>query len=325
MPRGYLKHKKSVGVKKALGGSSRKSGRCKSLRDDAADLAKSKLLVNRWLDAEIQEGFFTESEHECDSDHGSGFDDREVGTLKDVVAKCAICLEIKPLMKLFRKCNHSLACQDCLKHLYVQHSLNDVTLYPLRCFHPSCDLILRATQLERCLDISLHSPEMVKFLRMIELAKGYHDQDAIRVIHCPGCDFPRRVRCEAAFEPPDFEVRAFKCRSCSKEYGWRVGRPEQILDDIAVKIEKRILKQELREGHHLSPTVREREMLKFKHQSTIDALALLTGDKVGHNDGWTICPRQGCNLVISKGYGCNHMRCVCGHTFDWVEAGGHMG
>ena len=37
----------------------------------------------------------------------------------------------------------------------------------------------------------------------------------------------------------------------------------------------------------------------------------------GRDDGWRRCP--GCKMVISKGDGCNHMTCVCGHSFNWDE------
>ena len=59
-------------------------------------------------------------------------------------------------------------------------------------------------------------------------------------------------------------------------------------------------------------------------QSLIQTLDGLPQDSVGHNDGWAQCPR--CKVVISKGYGCDHMHCgMCGHDFSWSEAQARRG
>lgn len=52
--------------------------------------------------------------------------------------------------------------------------------------------------------------------------------------------------------------------------------------------------------------------------TTIKALDELKTDKFGHNNGWANCPN--CNLIISKGDGCNHMICICGKDFSWDDA-----
>lgn len=51
----------------------------------------------------------------------------------------------------------------------------------------------------------------------------------------------------------------------------------------------------------------------------IRALENMKSDKIGINDGWANCP--GCNILISKGDGCEHMVCLyCDHEFYWDDA-----
>ena len=47
----------------------------------------------------------------------------------------------------------------------------------------------------------------------------------------------------------------------------------------------------------------------------VQALESLKKDGKGRNDGWGRCPA--CMIVISKGDGCDHMRCCCGKQFSW--------
>lgn len=54
---------------------------------------------------------------------------------------------------------------------------------------------------------------------------------------------------------------------------------------------------------------------KTQKESTIAVMEEMEQDKFGLNDGWAECPR--CKLLISKGFGCDHMICVCGHDFSW--------
>lgn len=49
-----------------------------------------------------------------------------------------------------------------------------------------------------------------------------------------------------------------------------------------------------------------------------EVLTSLQSDNMGINDGWGRCPN--CNFVVSKGSGCNHMRCTyCKHSFTWAS------
>ena len=52
--------------------------------------------------------------------------------------------------------------------------------------------------------------------------------------------------------------------------------------------------------------------------ATLRALESMGKDSVGENEGWRHCPN--CNILISKGEGCSHMKCAnCYHDFDWDE------
>ena len=50
--------------------------------------------------------------------------------------------------------------------------------------------------------------------------------------------------------------------------------------------------------------------------ATLRALENMKSDQFGINDGWGKCP--GCGILISKGFGCDHMDCLyCGREFSW--------
>lgn len=51
--------------------------------------------------------------------------------------------------------------------------------------------------------------------------------------------------------------------------------------------------------------------------TTIAAMESFKSDKAGGNDGLANCPR--CKSLISKGSGCSHMKCFCGHDFNWND------
>jgi hypothetical protein len=53
-------------------------------------------------------------------------------------------------------------------------------------------------------------------------------------------------------------------------------------------------------------------------EMTVLVLEKLPADDYGQNEGWAVCPK--CRVLISKGYGCDHMVCICGHNFGWEEA-----
>merc|ERR1712008_74985 len=52
--------------------------------------------------------------------------------------------------------------------------------------------------------------------------------------------------------------------------------------------------------------------------TTITAIESIKSDNMGPNDGWAHCPK--CKIIISKGAGCDHMRCVCGEEFSWSKS-----
>jgi hypothetical protein len=44
----------------------------------------------------------------------------------------------------------------------------------------------------------------------------------------------------------------------------------------------------------------------------------LKDDYGGVDDGWRTCP--GCDMIVSKGVGCDDMVCACGTSFSWKDA-----
>ena len=57
--------------------------------------------------------------------------------------------------------------------------------------------------------------------------------------------------------------------------------------------------------------------------TTISAMQSLMKDRFGPNDGVAKCPS--CRIIISKGWGCDHMTCICGHEFSWDVARQKLG
>lgn len=184
--------------------------------------------------------------------------------------QCPICCEDRPLIALMRECNHPPTCYHCLRQIYVVHAQQSVTNYPLECYHPSCNKVVRDTQLIKH-NLVLTEKELQKHYRFSTLAKAYTNSQRYKVVHCPDCDTPRAV----------INNTLVKCRNCSVEF---------LVAHEGVTNEK----------------------------TTLAVLNLLKQDEKGDNDGIARCPK--CNIFISKGYGCDHMICVCGWNFSWVDA-----
>jgi len=107
--------------------------------------------------------------------------------------RCSICLDHVPLVKLMNKCSHPAACRACLRELYINQAQRDVANYPLRCFDPSCDRIVREVHLTRH-SLATTEGEISRHRRLIVLAGARTRRRA--VAHCPSCDHPlvRRVK-----------------------------------------------------------------------------------------------------------------------------------
>ncbi|CAB9525481.1 expressed unknown protein [Seminavis robusta] len=249
---------------------------------------------------------------------------------------CAICLEEDvALVRLFKNCQHALACSACLRQVYVRHAQKDVAQYPLRCFHPSCSKILQQTQLER---LALDSAELSKHYRWTVLAKSYQNPQS-KVLHCPSCDHPRQTAQQAL--PTHDQLQTFSCRSCGSTFGlhhFLAGKEirSRVLDAKATQNERSLqayrrrraigstmdMQKFLRRANAMFFREMAKERINSSRATTVRqtrrVLETLPSDGVGQNSGWTLCPR--CRIVISKGDGCDHMRCVCGWDFSWREA-----
>jgi len=137
-------------------------------------------------------------------------------------SQCYLCGKPGKFEKLFRGCKHESACHSCLRNCYVIQAQN-VTQYPLQCFHPECNLVLRSTQIERF------------------------------------------VQSE----------------------------------------------QELEKYHSLSMRAKTHKVqLGDNWQEILEAL----GEALAINE---ICKCPGCNMLVTKNGGCDHMSCICGTEFNW--------
>jgi len=281
MPRGWLKHKsRTVGKKASRGGSSHHSSskhptrptrHPKPRRAGGIQEQGASCLIEE-VSSRGSDPYFTDDEelvYEYSPNNGTSCS-TETPRIKCVSVKeeCPICCEIRPLISLMKKCKHPPACRECLHEIYVSQAQENVSNYPLQCYHPQCTKPILASQLISH-GIFRSDEELQKHYRFSLLAKAYSRSDKM-VAHCPDCDFPKLV---------SYQDRA-QCWKCRGKF--------EITHDA---------------NHNKS--------------STIQALQAIKTDNIGHNDGWTYCP--GCKMIVSKGWGCNHMTCVCGEEFYWDE------
>jgi len=183
--------------------------------------------------------------------------------------QCPICCEeVSSLTPLMKNCNHPPCCQNCLREIYINQAQQDITNYPLQCYHPCCTKVVRDTQLVQH-NLVRSDAELKKHYRFTTLAKAYRDTQKKRVIHCPKCETPRVIGSSQEI--------VIKCKECHTKYA------------------------------------------AFNHyHTTIAAVEAFAYDTMGNNNGWARCPK--CKMIISKGNGCDHMTCVCGHHFSWNKA-----
>lgn len=196
-------------------------------------------------------------------------DTRSFRKSKGVVLKeCQIYCEIRPLVPLLNKCNHAPVCHGCLREIYVNQAQQNVSNYPLQCYHPSCKKQVHEVHLIKH-NLICSEKEFTKHHRLTVLGKAYSGSKDI--VNCPQCEFPRIVNMQ----------EIVSCSQCK----------------IAFEV-----------AHDMHTN----------RQTTIAAIESLRRDKMGSNDGWAHCPR--CKIIISKGDGCDHMTCVCGMNFSWIDA-----
>mmetsp|Transcript_29770 Transcript_29770/g.43318 ORF Transcript_29770/g.43318 Transcript_29770/m.43318 type:complete len:287 (+) Transcript_29770:37-897(+) len=267
MPRGYLKHSNNTNRKICRGGG---SGQKKSRKEGTwcpSGWPNWKDSVYHQVGCDFQD--FVEENLSAEIHLEPPLSESAKHTSK-IIGQCIICAEEeRHLIKLMSKCNHPLACYECLRKLYVSYAQEDVSNFPLKCFHPDCNRLVRETQLIKH-SLVQSEQELAKYHRLSVLKKAYSGSK--RVVHCPTCDHPHHLNTAMH--------RGVHCKNCRTYY-------------------------EVEDEH-------------TTFSSTLEAVNNFRKDRIGGNNGWANCPK--CNLIISKGYGCDHMHCVCGHDFSWLNA-----
>lgn len=172
MPRGYLKHNKSISKKQARGGS---SGKTIVAEKDQHPSRIRGAVVDFVLDAPSTSKNSTS---------------RKAGT--HPVGECTVCFKEGPVVCMSSKCKwHDAACHQCLHRMYITSAQKSAKNYPLTCFHPSCGQPVHAAQLEK-FAIFASPAEARKHHEMIVHSK-IQNTEGMKTVHCPKCDTPRGV------------------------------------------------------------------------------------------------------------------------------------
>lgn len=283
MPRGWLKHEsRTVGRKASRGGSSHRSNDNSSKqRNRLQNDVICSLVEEEYVYEEYDDTFLEQDQIQMHDDY------RTTSKSINDEKECPICCETRPLISLMKKCNHPPACRECLHEIYVSQAQENVSKYPLKCYHPECSKPILASQLMHH-DIFYTEEELQKHHRFCTLAKAYSNANTRMIVHCPDCDFPKLVT----------NQEKVNCKRCKTKFEIKYTDTNQ---------------------------TKHKKMTTLKHdkKSTIQALEALDKDEKGFNYGWTKCPA--CKMIVSKGNGCNHMTCVCGKEFYWDEVTVHGG
>ena len=201
MPSGWLKnkHKNCVGRKKQLGGSSRKEkkhpNKTKKTRQHKNSYPSSNAIFDD-VYFHKHDKVVIKSEEKHTSNHQRK---------PDIIDECSICCEVAPLVPLMKNCNHRPQCRSCLRKMYVKYAQQDISNYPLRCYHPSCKRTVGETQLVRH-DLLESDKELLKHRRLTILSKAYRHVQ--KVVYCPECDFPQITH----------KQEGVCCRNCGTNY-----------------------------------------------------------------------------------------------------------
>lgn len=300
MPRGWLKHKhRSVGRRAGRGGgSSRRTP--KVTKEECSSDEKQGTSTRyfrpssgkRQIPMPFDDYFFEEDDdnfYKCfeDEEYESGRDkNSSIQTGESIITagykkkdpsevkQCPICCEDLPLIPLMKNCTHEPACQQCLREIFVKQAQENVSNYPLLCYHPSCRKPLHDAQL-LLHNLVRSDKELQTHYRLKTLGKVYSDPKRKKLVYCPS------ESCEGVTAVTKHH-RHVKCRQCDTPF-------HVMHEDVS----------------HIITTIATME-------TSFDC------DKVGTNNGVAHCPE--CNMLISKGNGCDHMRCFCGHDFSWEDA-----
>jgi len=180
-------------------------------------------------------------------------------------------------------CNHSPTCYECLREIYVKHAQEDISNFPLKCYHPKCGKLVRHTQLVQHQLVQCDK-ELKKHHRLTTLAKAYKDAVHNMIVNCPDCDTAKIVSNKQKTDP-------VCCKGCGL----------------------RFLVNTTFDDHHQLLKIRENII-----ETTALDNALANHDKFGFHEGVVRCPK--CSIAISKGGGCDHMVCTfCRKHFSWYD------
>lgn len=211
MPRGWMKHQeKDVGKKASRGGSSSRKTHKKlddaSLRSKkyASNSIKNIILPKNLYDDDYE---FDDWDQDYDYDIFSCNDKPQTKKETIIEEECPICCEVAQLVPLLRNCNHSPACRSCLRKIYINQAQENVSNYPLRCYHPSCKLPVHDTQLIQH-QLVQSEAEIKKHYRLSTLQKAYINPNVNSIVHCPHCDCPRALNTQ----------NYIKCMNCKTPF-----------------------------------------------------------------------------------------------------------
>ena len=183
----------------------------------------------------------------ADSTEVGQFEPETLSTYSSTPPQCAICFEVKPLASVIKKCSscHPSACFDCLRRQYIVEAQKSHTSYPLKCFWPACDRVLRETQVQK---FALNDSEMEAHYYMAWITKCLQKQavaDGVDIRAFP----PEIVACLALAggwaSCPRCKAVITKNGGCDHmtcicgcEFSW--GRCSSLYDDLTDRVRRRL-------------------------------------------------------------------------------------
>lgn len=200
---------------------------------------------------------------------------------------CAICLEVTPTMELLSKCRHPRACFKCLQTHYVDYQMHSLENYPLRCFWPGCKGYLRDVHMRRL--THSNSAAMELFFDTESQAKGRRKSEMKEKIELAK---QKRLEKQRIYN----FLTLVDCLFCTeKPIPVYPTRPEFAINFVCGSC------------HQVNP--RTERVLSHKE---VESVVKAAGDALVN------CPE--CSMLIIKSGGCNHMTCVCGFEFSFMDA-----
>lgn len=187
MPRDWLKHQyRTVGKRASRGGSSYRQREKEEERPNKSRHNRYHLKTINFKSNEEELSWRNYGNHEDNED--LSFSGKHISSFsknKDTVAReCEICCEIHPLVSLLKKCNHAHVCHECLRKIYVKQAQQDVSNYPLQCYHPSCRKDVCDVQFIK--HDFIYSEKFERHYRFMTLGKAY--SRARNLVYCPQCE-----------------------------------------------------------------------------------------------------------------------------------------